>query len=84
MQNSDEQIKVALSVNDYRLSQILQEALIKATDTYSTSPQIIRIDNSTIATLGNFSASTSKAKANKTFNVSALVAASLTNGQVLN
>jgi len=84
MQNSDEQIKAALSVNDYRLSQILQEALIKATDTYSTPPQIIRIDDSTIATLGNFSASTGKAKAKKTFNVSALVAASLANGQVLN
>lgn len=84
MQNSDEQIKAALSVNDYRLSQILQEALIKATDTYSTPPQIIRIDDSTIATLGNFSASTGKVKAKKTFNVSALVAASLANGQVLN
>ena len=35
------------------------------------------VDNSSIATLGNFSASTGKAKAKKTFNVSALVAASL-------
>lgn len=69
---------------DYRLSKILKESLIKATDSYETPPQIIWVDNSTIATLGNFSASTGKAKAKKTFNVSALVAASLSNGQVLN
>ena len=52
--------------------------------TYETPPQIIWIDNSTIATLGNFSASTGKAKSKKTFNVSALVAASLAGKQVLN
>lgn len=67
-----------------RISHILSESLIKATDTYQTPPQIIWVDNSTIATLGNFSASTGKAKAKKTFNVSALVAASLANGKVLN
>ena len=50
-------------LQNVRLSQILKDALIKATDTYSTPPQIIWIDNSTIATLGNFSASTGKAKA---------------------
>ena len=53
-------------LQNVRLSQILKDALIKATDTYSTPPQIIWIDNSTIATLGNFSASTGKAKAKKT------------------
>ena len=67
-----------------RLNRILSESLIKATDTYKTPPQIIWVDNSSIATLGNFSASTGKAKAKKTFNVSALVAASLSNGKVLN
>ncbi|KAA5434899.1 mobilization protein, partial [Bacteroides cellulosilyticus] len=70
--------------NKDRISRILSESLIKATDTYQTPPQIIWLDNSTIATLGNFSASTGKAKAKKTFNVSALVAASLANGKVLN
>ena len=35
-------------------------------------------------TLGNFSASTGKAKSKKTFNVCAIVAAALTNGTVLN
>ncbi|KAA4742706.1 mobilization protein, partial [Bacteroides fragilis] len=40
------------------LSNILSASQIRATDTYETPPQIIWIDNSTIATLGNFSAST--------------------------
>ena len=69
---------------EIKLSQILDNALIKATDTYKTPPQIIWIDNSTIATLGNFSASTGKAKSKKTFNISAIVAAALANGKVLN
>ena len=64
-------------LDENRLSDILTASQIKATDTYETPPQIIWIDNSTIATLGNFSASTGKAKAKKTFNVSAIVAASL-------
>lgn len=66
------------------MSDILSASQIRATDTYETPPQIIWIDNSTIATLGNFSASTGKAKSKKTFNVSAIVAASLAGKQVLN
>lgn len=69
---------------EHRLSDILSASQIRATDTYETPPQIIWIDNSTIATLGNFSASTGKAKSKKTFNVSAIVAASLAGKQVLN
>ena len=57
--------------DEHRLSDILSASQIRATDTYETPPQIIWIDNSTIATLGNFSASTGKAKSKKTFNVSA-------------
>ena len=71
-------------LGENRLSDILTASQIKATDTYETPPQIIWIDNSTIATLGNFSASTGKAKAKKTFNVSAIVAASLAGRQALN
>ena len=66
------------------LSDILSVSRIRTTDEYTLPPQIIWIDNSAIATLGNFSASTGKAKSKKTFNVSALVAASLSNGKVLN
>ena len=73
-----------MGMDEHRLSDILLASQIKATDIYETPPQIIWIDNSTIATLGNFSASTGKAKSKKTFNVSALVAASLAGKQVLN
>lgn len=66
------------------LSDILSISRIRTTDEYTLPPQIIWIDNSAIATLGNFSASTGKAKSKKTFNVSAIVAASLKNGKVLN
>ena len=76
--------KTGMGLEETRLSDILSASQIKATDTYETPPQIIWIDNSTIATLGNFSASTGKAKSKKTFNVSALVAASLAGKQVLN
>lgn len=70
---------------DYNhLSAILKNSFIKATDKYKTPPQIIWVDQSAIATLGNFSASIGKAKAKKTFNVSAIVAASLANKTILN
>ena len=42
------------------------------------------MQGSVIGTLGNFSASIGKAKSKKTFNVSAIVAAALKNGTVLN
>ena len=41
------------------------------------------VNGSTIGTLGNFSASTGKAKSKKTFNISAIVAAALKNDEVL-
>ena len=75
---------IGAELDDSRLSDILSASQIKVTDSYETPPQIIWIDNSTIATLGNFSASTGKAKSKKTFNVSAIVAASLAGKQVLN
>lgn len=66
-----------------RLERMLKDAIIRPTDTYTTPPQIIWIDDSVISTLGNFSASVGKAKAKKTFNVSAYVAAALSNNVVL-
>jgi hypothetical protein len=65
------------------LEELLMASIIRADDKYSVPPKIIWVDDSTIATLGNFSVSTGKAKSKKTFNVSALVAASLSNGKVL-
>ena len=55
----------SMGMDEHRLSDILHASQIKATDIYETPPQIIWIDNSTIATLGNFSASTGKAKSKK-------------------
>ena len=43
---------------------------LKVTDTYEVPPEILWVNGSTIGTLGNFSASTGKAKSKKTFNIS--------------
>ena len=56
---------------------------LKVTDTYDVPPEILWVNGSTIGTLGNFSASTGKAKSKNTFNISAIVAAALTNDEVL-
>lgn len=61
----------------------LAELLHKATDKFDVPPENLWVGDSTIATFVNFSASTGKAKSRKTFNVSAIVAASLINGAVL-
>ena len=45
---------------------------LKVTDTYDVPPEILWVNGSTIGTLGNFSASTGKAKSKKTFNISAI------------
>ena len=56
---------------------------LSLSNTYEKAPEILKVHNSVIGTLGNFSASIGKAKSKKTFNVSAIVAAALTNGIVL-
>ncbi len=65
------------------LAEILNWAVIKLTDNYDVPPRIIWIDATPIGTLGNFSASVGKAKAKKTFNVAAIVAAAISGKQVL-
>lgn len=62
---------------------IWQSVQINATDHYDTPPEMLSINGSTIGTLGNFSASTGKAKSKKTFNLSAIVAAALSGKEVL-
>ncbi len=59
---------------------IWQQSLIRVTDKFSLPPIVLRVDDAIIGTLGNFSVSTGKAKAKKTFNVSALVASALSGG----
>jgi len=51
---------------------------------YEQPPIILKVGDSIIATLGNFSASAGKEKSKKTFNVSALTASLLSGKQVLN
>lgn len=60
-----------------------KSARLFVTDKFDSPPVILKIDDSIVGTLGNFSASTGKAKSKKTFNVCAIVAAALTNSTVL-
>ena len=64
--------------------ELWQSLLVKASDKYDTPPDVIKIGECTIGTLGNFSASTGKSKSKKTFNVCAIVASAVLNGKVLN
>ncbi|WP_313512479.1 AAA family ATPase [Sphingobacterium sp.] len=63
----------------------LEKAIVEITDNFREPPIMITINKSesVIGTLGNFSASTGKAKSRKTFNVISLVAAALSGKQVL-
>ncbi len=69
---------------DAELEQILNQGEVKATEKPPIPPQILWVGDCTIATFGNFSASTGKAKSKKTFNLSAMVSACIINGTVLN
>lgn len=64
--------------------EIWESLLIRASDEFEIPPEVIRIEGTTISTLGNFSASTGKGKSRKSFNVSAIVASALTGRRVLN
>ena len=70
-----------MNTTDYE--NIWKASLIHVTDEFSLPPVVLQAGEVIIGTLGNFSVSTGKAKAKKTFNVSAIVAAALVNGQVL-
>ena len=70
--------------SDEESESYLSKGEIKATDKVTIPPKILFVGDCTIATFGNFSASTGKAKSKKTFNISAMVAAAVTNTTVLN
>ncbi len=70
--------------SDEELESYLSKGAIKASDKVTVPPRILFVGDCTIATFGNFSASTGKAKSKKTFNISAMVAAAVTNTTVLN
>lgn len=54
--------------SDKQLETYLNQGKIKASERPDNPPQILWMDDCTIATFGNFSASTGKAKSKKTFN----------------
>lgn len=56
---------------------------LRVTDSFLTPPEVISIGDSVIGTLGNFSASTGKAKSKKTFNVCSIVASAMCNSTIL-
>lgn len=70
-------------IDEARYREILNHIRLRVTDTYEFPPEIVKINGITIATIGNFSASTGKPKSKKTFNISAIVAAALSEKEVL-
>ena len=74
--------------NNYRIDESKYKSLLKyirlsVTEKYEFPQEIVQIDGVTVATIGNFSASTGKPKSKKTFNVSAIVASALSGKEIL-
>lgn len=67
-----------------KFRKFLEHIRIRVTDKFVYPPEILTVDEITIATVGNFSASVGKPKSRKTFNVCAIVAALLSGKKVLN
>ncbi|MBD5379283.1 MAG: hypothetical protein HDR74_05230 [Bacteroides sp.] len=65
------------------LNKLWKTYQLKVTYEIAKTPEVLICNGSAIGTLGNFSASTGKAKSKKTLNVSAILAAALTNGEIL-
>ena len=65
------------------LAACIEESTIHMANQYTSSPEVLRVGEAVVGTLGNFSASIGKAKSKKTFNVSAIVASALSNDEVL-
>ena len=60
-----------------------KKAMLSVETECERQPEVIMVKGVCIGTLGNFSASTGKAKSKKTFNLSAIVAAALCDHPVL-
>ena len=72
-----------ISMLPEELEACIKESTISVSNTYENSSEVLKIGDSVIGTLGNFSVSIGKAKSKKTFNVSAIVAAALAKDKVL-
>ena len=64
-------------IDEEKCKSLLQYIRLNVTEKYDFPQEIVQVDGVTVATLGNFSASTGKPKSKKTFNVSAIVASAL-------
>ncbi len=61
-------------ISDEQAIILWQASRLSLSKSYEKAPEILKVHDSVIGTLGNFSASIGKAKSKKTFNVSAIVA----------
>ena len=73
-----------LRIDETTYKKLLKQIKLKVSEEYINPPVIIQMNDITIATLGNFSASVGKPKSKKTYNVSAIVAAALSGRTILN
>lgn len=83
MDMKPEFFNVVENITSDNIQEILQYVRLNVTEKYPFPPQIVKVKGTTIATVGNFSASTGKPKSKKTFNVSAIVASALSGKEVL-
>ncbi|MBO4923745.1 MAG: AAA family ATPase [Bacteroidales bacterium] len=74
-------METRITEDNYR--EIYESLRIRVSDKFEIPPVVLTVKGSVIGTLGNFSASTGKGKAKKTFNVSAIVAAAISGKKVL-
>ena len=77
MENSTKEISHDVAVS------LWKNAVLSVETECERQPEVIMVKGVCIGTLGNFSASTGKAKSKKTFNLSAIVAAALCDRPVL-
>jgi len=73
----------ATSYTTEEIINLVKQSQLLITDCFEAPPVVLKIDDSIIGTLGNFSASTGKAKSRKTFNLTAITAAAISNQTVL-
>ena len=70
--------------NNKDIKSLWHSSRLLITDKFEYPPVVIRIDESVVGTLGNFSATVGKAKSRKTFSVTAMTAAALVCRLMLN
>jgi hypothetical protein len=76
-------MKASQETQPLTFAELWQNACLKVTDEFTAPPVILRVGDSIVGALGNFSASTGKAKSKKTFNICAIVASALTKRKIL-